>query len=220
MSAFGNRALPRRLPLLALILLLPLLAQGCWTLESYVARVRIEADGSYKYVLEGSALHTATAFAVRRVDHEIRTGKFKPEDAKKMRAEAEAGLAKDLEAARQDPRVQNITPVGGGRVRFTVVGKASIAGGEIVFQQRDVPLAYAQTPEGALSVRLKDTVVGRNAELLGLKVVGDASITLAEGIPVLKHNAERTPTVPGGAYRWHLEGQAPVPQLVLRLPKR
>lgn len=220
MIALGNSALPRRMPLLVLALLSLLLLHGCWTLENYVARVRIEADGSYKYVLEGSAAHTATVYALRRAAYEARTGKAKPEDAKKLKDAAEASLAKDLELARKDPRVQSIQAVGGGRVRFTVSGKGSIAGGEIVFQEREAPLAYAQGAGGSLSLRLKDAVVDRNAEALGIKAAGDVSITLAEGIQVLKHNAERTPTVPGGAYRWHIEGpNESAPQLVIRLPK-
>ncbi|OGR36977.1 MAG: hypothetical protein A2051_06000 [Desulfovibrionales bacterium GWA2_65_9] len=215
------RALPRRLPLLALVLLLPLFLQGCWTLEHYSARVRIEADGSYKYSIEGSAVHTATVFALRRAEYDARTGKSKPEDVKKMKGDAEAKLSKDLEMLSKDPRVASITSTGGGRVRFMASGKGSIAGGEIIFQERDAPLSYAQAPGGSLSVRVKDAVVGRNAETLGIKVEGDVTVTLAEGIQVLEHNAMKTPTVPGGAYRWHIESPAgPAPHLVIRLPKQ
>lgn len=221
MFVLGNRALPRRLPLLALVLLLSLFLQGCWTLERYAVRVRIEADGSYKYVIEGTAAHTATVFALRRADYEARTGKAKAEDVKKMKDAAEAGLARDLDITRKDPRVQSITPIGVGRVRFMASGKGSIAGGEIIFRERDTPLTYARGPEGSLSIRLKDAVVGRNAEVLGLKVEGDVSITLAEGIQVLEHDAEKAPTVPGGAYRWRVDSPAePAPHLVIRLPKQ
>ena len=215
------RALWRCLPLLALILLLPLFLQGCWTLEQYSARVRIEADGGYKYSIEGSAVHTATVFALRRAEYEAKSGKSKPDDIKKMKDDAEAKLAKDLEILSKDPRVASITSTGGGRVRFMASGKGSIAGGEIIFQGREAPLAYAQGPGGSLSLRLKDAVVGRNAEALGIKVEGDISITLAEGIQVLEHNAMKTPTVPGGAYRWHIESLGePAPHLVIRLPKQ
>lgn len=214
------RALSCRPALLAVVLLLPLLLQGCWTLERYVARVRIEPDGSYKYFLEGSATHTATAYALRRAEREARASKAKPEDALKLKQDAEAVMAKDLGLARTDPRVKSIQSVGGGRIRFMVSGTGSIAGGEIIFQEREAPLTYAQGPEGSLSIRLKDAVVGRNAGALGIKVDGDVSITLAEGIQVLEHNALKTPTVPGGAYRWRVEDpSAPAPHLVIRLPK-
>jgi hypothetical protein len=221
MHRSGIRPLPRRLLLLGLVLLLPLLVQGCWTLESYVARVRIEADGGYTYFLEGSAMHTETAFALRRADYAGRTGKARPEDVKKMKEDAEANLAKDLESVRKDPRVQSVKSVGGGRVRFALAGKGGIAGGEIIFQGRDAPLAYAQGPGGTLNLRLKDAVVGRNAEALGIKVNGDVSMTLAKGIEVLEHNAEKAPTVPGGAYRWHIGNPSgPAPRLLIRLPKQ
>jgi hypothetical protein len=220
MSARARSVLPR-LPLLALALLLPLLLQGCWTLEQYVARVRVEADGSYKYVLEGSALHTATQYALRRVEREAKAGAIKGDELKKQKQEAEAGMTKDLETARLDPRVASATPVGEGRVRFTVAGRGSIAGGELIFSERTTPLSYARAPEGALSVRLKDAVVSREAEALHVSVGGDVSVILAEGIQVLGHNAQKTPTVPGGAYRWHVEkpGES-APYLLLRLPER
>lgn len=210
---------PQRLPLLAAVLLLPLVLQGCWTLETYVARVRIEPDGSYRYFVEGTAVHAATAHALRRVAHDLQTGKARAEEAQTLKAEAEAGLQKALDEARKDKRVQEIKPIGEGRVRFVVAGTGSIAGGEIIFSERTVPLAYARGPEGALSVRLKDAVVGRDAEAQRLKVGGDVSVLLAPGITVLEHNAERTPSAPGGAYRWRVEkpGQ-PAPRLVLRLP--
>ncbi len=221
MRPVKTRSLPRRLPLLALVLLLPLLAQGCWTLDHFSARVRIEPDGGYKYFLEGTAVHSETVFALRRADYEAKTGKTKPEDIKKMVNEADANLARDLELARKDKRVQDIMSIGGGRVRFMASGKGSISGGEIIFQERDVPLSYAQAPGGALSIRLKDAVVGRDAQALGLKVMGNVVITLAEGIEVLEHNADRTPTGPGGAYRWRIEGvPGPAPHMVIRLPKR
>ena len=220
-------------PLLALALLL--LLQGCWTLERYTARVRIEADGSYKYSIDGTAVHTETVYALRRAAHDAKTAKGKPGEAKadahkpeaaksaaKSEGEApETGLSKDLALARKDPRVQDIKPLGGGRVGFVVVGKGSIAGGEIVFQEREKPLSYAQAPDGALSVRLRGAEVSRNAQGLGINVSGDVFITLAEGIQVLEHNAERTPTVPGGSYRWHIGSlNDAAPHLVLRLPKQ
>lgn len=211
----------RRLLLLGLALLVLPLLGGCWTLESYVANVRIAADGSYTYVVDGSAAHAETVYAVRRAEYEARGGKLKPEDVQKMMDAAEATLAKGLEAARKDPRVQNVKAVGRGRVRFTLVGKGSISGGAVIFQEREAPLAYAQGPDGTLSLRLKDAVVGRDAEALGLHVDGDVSIKLAEGVQVLSHNAWKTPSVPGGAYRWRVESPSqPAPRMVIRLPKQ
>lgn len=222
--------LKTRVPtLLALALLL--LLQGCWTLERYTARVRIEADGSYKYIVEGTAVHTETVYTLRRAAYEAKAGKAKAEaakagghtsqDAPKASAEPETSLSKDLALARKDPRVQDLKSLGGGRVGFVLSGKGSIAGGEIVFQERETPLSYAQGPDGALNVRLRGAVVSRNAQSLGLNVSGDVFITLAEGIQVLEHNALRTPTVPGGSYRWHIENpDDAAPLLVLRLPKQ
>lgn len=210
---------PQWLTLLAAVLLLPLVLQGCWTLETYVARIRIEPDGSYKYFLEGTAVHTATAHALRRVAYDLQTGKAKAEDAQTLKAGAEAGLQKALDEARKDPRVQEIKPIGDGRVRFVAAGRGSIAGGELIYSARTAPFAYARGAEGTLSVRLKEAVVGRDAEAQKLKVEGDVSVILAPGITVLEHNAEKTPSAPGGAYHWRVENPGqPAPHLVLRLP--
>ncbi len=196
-----------------------LLLSGCWTAERYVARVRIEPDGSYKYFMEGTAAHDTSLYALRRVEHDIQTGKVKAEDIKKRKAEAEAGLFKDLETISKDPRVQSATAIGEGRIRFTVSGKGSINGGELIYTALNAPLSYARGPKGSLIVRLKDAVVGRNAEPLRLKVDGDVSVIVAEGIEVLEHNAFKAPTVLGGAYRWRVENPGdPVPYLLLRLP--
>jgi len=222
---------PLRLATLALVLLLPLLLQGCWTLEHYMVRVRIEADGSYKYFAEGSASHSETVFTLRRAQYEAKAGKAKAGEAKggghkseepsKGPDESATSFAKDLAQARKDPRVQDLVDIGGGRVRFAISGKGTISGGEIIFMERESPLSYAQGPGGTLSVRLKDAVVGRNAEALGIKSVGDVSIKLAEGIQVLESNADKSPSGPGGAYRWHIEKpDQPAPHLVLRLPKQ
>lgn len=208
----------RPLAQLFVLLLLPLLLQGCWTLEKYVARVRLEPDGGYKYFVEGTAVHAATAHALLRVERDARTGKAKGEELNKLRADAEAGLLKDLEAARKDPRVQSVTSLGGGRVRFMASGKANI-GAELIFNEVNAPLTYARLHDGSLSVRLRDAVAGREAEGLKLAVEGDVTIILAQGIEVREHNAHKTPTVPGGAYRWRVEkpGEA-APHLVIRLP--
>jgi len=209
--------MPRRLLKTLAACLLALLLAGCWVPERYIARLKIERDGTYRLTVEGTAVHPETFRAMRPVTAEA--GRLKPEDLKKRQVEVLAPLLKELEQLKSDQRITEANSIGDGRVRFTLDGTWRLDRGVLVSSELLAPLAYSVGPDGTLRLRMKDAVVSREAVTLGLASEGDLSIVLAEGIEVLEHNAQRAPSSPRGAYRWHIEtAGSPEPFLRIRLP--
>lgn len=209
-------------PLAALCAALALAAllAGCLVPQSYSARIKIERNGTYHASMEGTALHPETWHALRRVNAEAKAGKFKePADLKKAKDEALAPLAKQLEALKADKRVQVVSPIGDGRVRFSVGGTWELDRSLLVLNKLETPISYTVAEDGSMRLRVKDAIAGPGARALGVVTEGSLAITVAEGVEVLEHNAQRTPTTPLGAYRWTIgPGSTEAPYLKLRFP--
>ena len=201
-------------------LALAALLAGCFVPQSYSARIKIERDGTYHASMEGTALHPETWHALRRVNAEAKAGKFKePADLKKAKDEAMAPLTKQLEAFKADKRVQTVSPIGDGRVRFSVGGTWVLDRSLLVLNKLETPISYAVAEDGSVRLRVKDAIDGPGARALGVATEGSLAITVAEGVEVLEHNAQRTPTTPQGAYRWSIgPGSTEAPYLKLRFP--
>ena len=209
-----------RLALLALCLALAALLGGCWVPERYIARIKIERDGSYKAYAEGTAAHPEAWRNMHAVNAQARAGKLKPEELAKAKAEALAPLLKDLETLRADKRFDTLTSIGDGRVRFSVSGSWRMNRDLLVFNELRSPLAYAVGTDGTLRIRVKDAVAGPGARALGLTTEGTLNVTLAEGVEVLEHNAQKAPSSHLGAYRWSIgPGSTEPPYLKIRLPE-
>lgn len=209
-------------PLAALCAALALAAllAGCLVPQSYSARIKIERNGTYHASMEGTALYPETWHALRRVNAEAKAGKFKePADLKKAKDEAMAPLAKQLEAFKADKRVQSVSSIGDGRVRFSAGGTWELDRSLLVLNKLETPISYAVAEDGSVRLRVKDAIHGPGARALGVVTEGSLAITVAEGVEVLEHNAQRTPTTPLGAYRWTIgPGSTEAPYLKLRFP--
>jgi len=211
----------RRRPTAGLLALLALalLLCGCLVPDHYIARVKVERDGSYKAFAEGLAVHVESVRALRALAAEQRAGTLKPEDVKKRKGEIEGRLRAELEKLRTDPRVQGLNSVGEGKVRFTVGGSWTINRDVLVFSELAQPVSYAMSPDGSIRLRVKDALPPREGKSLGLACEGTLSVVLAEGIEVLEHNAQIAPKSPGGSYRWTVSGpDDAAPYLKIRLP--
>lgn len=206
---------------LCVVLALAVLLPGCFVPQSYSARIKIERSGAYHASMEGTALYPESWHALRRVNAEAKAGKFKePADLKKAKDEALAPLAKQLEALKADKRIQSVSPIGDGRVRFSVGGTWELDRGLLVLNKLETPISYAVAEDGSVRLRVKDAIHGPGARALGVVTEGSLAITVAEGVEVLEHNAQRTPTTPLGAYRWTIgPGSTEAPYLKLRFPE-
>lgn len=209
---------PKPFALLA-ALALCLLLSGCWLPEHYLSRIKIERDGTYTLYAEGTAAHVKSLRALRRPATEAKGGAHKPADAKKNGGAAQDPLQRDLDGLKGDKRVLSVTPIGEGRVRFTLGGAWKLDTGLLIFREQQAPLSYAVGQDGTVRLRVKDAVATPEARALGVKTEGALSVVLAEGIEVLEHNAQKTPTTPRGAYRWEISGATDqAPYLKIRLP--
>ncbi|GAB6124704.1 hypothetical protein [Humidesulfovibrio idahonensis] len=204
----------------ALILLLSAFSlAGCWVPETYIGRIKIERDGSYKLYLEGTAADPDAMHAMRGVAAESKSGKLKPEDVKKRQAEALEPMLKDIAKLKAEGKVETANSIGDGRVRFSLLGKWRMNRDRLISSELGEPLTYAIAQDGTVRVRVKDAAPVHETASLGLHLDGDLSIILAEGIVVLEHNAQTAPKTPNGAYRWHIDGHtAQVPFMRLRFP--
>lgn len=199
---------------------LALLLSGCWVPERYMARIKIERDGSYKASIEGTAVHPDAWRAVKRLEAEARAGKLKPEELKKAQAEALAPLLKDLEALKGDKRIDSVNSIGDGRVRFSFSGVWTIDRKLLISSELTTPLDYAVGTDGSLRLRVKDAVEGAEARGLGISTEGSLTVALAEGVEVLEHNAQKAPSSYLGSYRWSIgPGATKPPYLRIRLPE-
>jgi hypothetical protein len=210
----------RRLPAAAALAALTLLLSACWVPEHYMARIKIERDGSYKVYMEGTAVEAETARAVRTAEEAAKAAKGKSEEAKKQpQADPQEPLRKQIAQLKAQGLLQEANVIGGGRVHFILAGAWRLDRSLLVFNELKEPLAYSVLPDGTLRLYVKDAPPSREAASLGVKTEGELSIVLAEGIQVLEHNAQKTPTSPRGAYRWNIDGKTTqVPFLHIRLP--
>ncbi|MBI5518421.1 MAG: hypothetical protein HY916_00005 [Desulfovibrio sp.] len=203
-----------------LLCALVLLLSGCWVPERYLARIKIERDGSYRVAVEGTAVHHDTWLAVKRLQAEIKAGKLKPEEIKKAQAEVLAPLFKDLEALKGDRRVESVSSIGDGRVRFSLIGTWQIDRKLLIASEFTVPIDYAVGQDGSMRLRVKDAVETAEARSLGIVTEGTLSVSVAEGVEVLEHNARKAPSSPYGSYRWEIgPGSTTPPYLKIRLPE-
>ena len=224
---------PRPAALLpAFLLALAVLLCACWVPERYIARIKIERDGSYKVTVDGTALNPEAWLALRNPasagkeggkegGHEggKEGGKPKPEDIKKRQDEILEPMLKEIADLKARHVVDEVSSIGDGRVRFSLTGMWRIDRSVLVFRELREPLTYAVLPDGTVRVRVKDAVQGRQASALGVKTDGDLSIVVAEGVEVLENNAQKTPTSPSGAYHWTIgPGTKEAPYLRLRFP--
>jgi len=202
-----------------ILLILALSLAGCWVPEHYIGRIKIARDGAYTLYLEGTAAQPEALRAMRDLNAEARSGALKPEELKKRQAEALGPILKDIAKLKAEGRVDSANSIGDGRVRFSLIGKWRMDRDVLILRELQEPLAYAVGQDGTVRVRVKDAAPVSKVSALGLTLEGDLSITLAEGVEVLEHNAQKTPSTPTGAYRWHIDARTTqVPYMRLRFP--
>lgn len=204
---------------LAALAALAFLLAACWVPETYMARIKIERDGSYKVYMDGTAVDGDTARALRKAGAEAKGGHQSEGSAKQPQADPQEPLRKQIAELKKQGLVQDANLIGGGRVRFVLAGAWRMDKSLLVFNELKEPLAYTVLSDGTIRIYVKDARPTREAKSLGVKPDGDLSVVLAEGIEVLEHNAQKVPTSPAGAYRWTINAQTTqAPYMRIRLP--
>ena len=195
----------RVLPLVTITSILLFLLSGCWIPEDFDCKVKVTKNGSYTFTYNGT-LTFAPALAAAK------EGSLSQKD--------EAELKEEGEKLRSEPGFKDVNYIGKGRYKVLVekVGKP----GEPYYFLSDMVKIFAIQPQKDGSVRISATRPSKKdiAELksMGAKMAGTLTVSVAQGVKVVKHNAESEPKVFGlfGGYKWKIESPDADPIIIVK----
>ncbi|MDH2433798.1 hypothetical protein QCD60_14590 [Pokkaliibacter sp. MBI-7] len=182
--------------LLSLIttLAMTMLLSGCWIPEDFDANITVNKDGSYTFAYEGTLTYALALMAAK-------DGVFSEKD--------EANLKKEAGKISKQPGVKEVEYKGEGRYRV-VVEKSGKAGEKYIFLSGNSKI-FAITPkqDGAIEIKavhISDKDLNK-LKSMGAKINGALTVSVAQGVTVLKHNAQSEPKMFGmlGGYQWNIE---------------
>lgn len=167
---------------------LSFLLSSCWIPESFEANVDIRSDGSYIFNYDGTMV-----FAMALVNES---------KGEELSEEDEAELKTLLEEIKADPETKEARYLGNARYQV-LIEKETNTGERYKF----LDLFYI-TPkdEGIIEISIKNIGEKEKSQLeeVGVKVEGVFSVTVADDIEIISHNATSEPTFFGlfGGYSW------------------
>ena len=182
-----------------------LLLSGCYVPENFDIKVKVNKDGSYVFSYDGTLVNV---FALS----EAKKGPLSKGD--------EAGLEKEAEAMRREPGFKEVKYLGSGRYKV-VVEKTGKPGETYYFLSRELRiLAIEPQKDGSMQISSIRPQKKEIVELgsIGLKVAGVLTVSVARGVKILRHNAQKVPRFFGlfGAYVWEIKSPDANPVIVLR----
>ena len=197
---------PFRVPILLFALVVALSLWACWIPENFDAKVTINKDGSYTFTYDGT-LTFALALAASK------EGSLSSED--------EAGFQKAAEELRRDPGFKKVEYQGKGRYKV-LVEKSGKPGEPFYFVSKEMQF-FAVLPKEDHTVAVtairpsRDDIQQLNS--IGAKMEGTLSVSVANGLKVIRHNAESEPMFFGlfGAYKWQIRSPDANPVIVVQL---
>ncbi len=178
---------------------------GCWIPEEFNATIQVNSDGSYTFTYDGTLTY-ALALAAAQQDS--------------LSREDEAALAKAVEDIREDPDVKKVTYAGKGRYKV-LVERRGRPGEQYYFLSKELNIfSVKPQQDGSIAIAAERFSEKDLAELkaIGAKVEGTLTVSLARGVAVLRHNAQREPKLLGliGSYEWDIRTVDADPLIVVR----
>jgi hypothetical protein len=192
------------LRLLIVSILLMVLA-GCWIPENFDTKITINKDGSYTFSYDGTLTFGLALAAAKQ-------GALSAGD--------EAEFRKEGEKLRREPGFKKVDYQGKGRYKV-LYEKAGNRGVPFYFVSQEMKF-FAILPQADRTVTV--TAVRPSAEdvqqlnSIGAKIEGALSVSVANGVQVVKHNAESEPIFFGlfGAYKWQIKSPSADPVIVVK----
>ena len=190
--------------LLIVSILLFVLA-ACWIPENFDTKITINRDGSYTFTYDGTLTFAPALAAAQKGS---------------LSAKDEAELQKQAEKLRREPGYKKVDYQGKGRYRV-LVEKAGNRGEPFYFVSREMKI-FAVLPQADRTVTVtavrpsqKDI---QQLNSIGAKIEGTLSVSVANGVQVVRHNADSVPTFFGlfGAYKWQIKSPNADPVIVVK----
>jgi hypothetical protein len=198
----NSRLFSTRLYIL-LVILLALTA--CWIPENFDTKITINKDGSYLFVYDGTLTFGLALAAAQQ-------GALSARDEAEFRAEGDK--------LRRVPGFKRVDYQGKGRYKV-LFERAGNRGAPFYFLSQEMKL-FAILPQADRTVTVtairpsqKDI---QQLNSIGAKIAGTLSVSVANGVQVVRHNAESEPTLFGllGAYRWQIKSPNADPVIVVK----
>lgn len=188
-----------------IVSILLLVLTSCWIPENFDTKITINKDGSYTFTYDGTLTFGLALAAAQQ-------GRLSAED--------EAEFQKEGGNLRREPGFKRVEYQGKGRykVLFEKVGNR---GEPFYFISQEMKFfAVLPQPDRTVSV----TAIRPSQEDLqkldsiGAKVEGTLSVSVANGVQVVRHNAESEPLFFGllGAYKWQIKSPSADPVIVVK----
>ncbi len=192
-------------PLLIVTTVLLIVLAGCWIPENFDTRITINKDGSYTFTYDGTLTFGMALAAAKQ-------GALSPND--------EAEFRKEGEKLRQEPGFRKVDYQGQGRYRV-LFEKTANRGQPLYFLSQEMKF-FAVLPQADRTITVtairpsQDDIQQLNS--IGAKISGTLSVSVANGVQVVKHNAESEPTFFGlfGAYKWQIKSPNADPIIIVR----
>lgn len=191
--------------LLPVVIASVLALSSCWIPENFDAKIAINKDGSYTFTYDG-ILTFALALAAAR--HGA------------LSVQVENDLQKEAVKLNQEPGFKRVEYQGKGRFKV-LVERSAKPGEPLYFVSRELQI-FAVVPQqdrtitiSAVRPKAEDL---RQLNAIGAKTDGTLSVSVANGVRVLKHNAESEPSFFGlfGAYKWRINSPAADPIIIVQ----
>lgn len=190
---------------LGIVAILFLTFVSCWIPENFDTKVTVNKDGSYVFTYDGT-LTFAMALAAA--------------EKGALSASDEAELRREGEGLRREPGFKKVEYQGKGRYKV-LFEKGGNRGEPFYFISQEMKFfAVLPQPDRSISVAAvrpsRDDI--RQLDSIGAKIEGTLSVSVANGVQVVRHNAESEPTFFGliGAYKWQIKSPNADPMIVVK----
>jgi hypothetical protein len=188
-----------------IISILLLVLTSCWVPENFDTKITINKDGSYTFTYDGTLTYGLALAAAQK-------GALSAKD--------EAELKMEGDKLRREPGFKKVDYQGKGRYKV-LFEKAGNRGEPFYFLSQEMKF-FAVLPQADRTVTV--TAVRPSQEdiqqlnSIGAKIEGTLSVSVANGVQVVRHNAESEPTFFGlfGAYKWQIKSPTADPVIVVK----
>lgn len=191
-----------------LLLTATLTLSSCYFPQDYDTEITFSADGSYKFSYSGNLVHVLYRAAEK--------------DGKKMSASEEKSLEKDAVNMSKDKDIKSIKYSGNGVYKLSYEKSLASGKNHVFLDKTSKIFEVIYRKDGFIEIKSPkiNAEETKKLEKLDLKPSGVVSLNLPKGAVIEKHNADSTPTMGFGSYKWKLKDFSKHVSIVFKIPKQ